>query len=161
MLGSSRIKTRKRRHWTRNISYGSGLSANWLSQLKWTSSQRVHIDGVGALDIETHPRGFFDRRIDWKGQKRSKMTGSRRATDLIEHYDAFSSFAIYYRCLAWSLSLPVLSYTYDLTWNGSRILFILISWGFFRQGVFNRFSQLRALYRALKHGKTGKSRIFD
>ena len=53
------------------------------------SSQRVHIDGVGALDIETHSRGFFDHRIDWKGQKRSKMTGSRRATDLIEHYDAF------------------------------------------------------------------------
>ena len=52
-------------------------------------SQRVHIDGVGALDIETHSNSIFDRRIDWTGQNRSKMTGSRRATDLIEHYDTF------------------------------------------------------------------------
>ena len=52
-------------------------------------SQRVHKDGVGALDIETHSSSIFDRRIDWRGQNRSKMTGSRRATDLIEHYDAF------------------------------------------------------------------------
>ena len=94
---------------------GLGVDGCWISQ-------SVHIDGVGALDTETHPRGIFDRRFDWRGQKWSKMTGSRRATDLIEHYDAFSLFSIHFRCLAWSLSLLVLSNSYDLTLNGSRIL---------------------------------------
>ena len=28
------------------------------------SSQRVHVDGIGALDIEVHPRGLVNRRID-------------------------------------------------------------------------------------------------
>ena len=73
------------------MQYFTGCLITLHLMIRCDNSQSVHIDGVGALDTETHPRGIFDRRIDWRGQKWSKMTGSRRATDLIEHFGHFSA----------------------------------------------------------------------
>ena len=52
-------------------------------------SQSTQIDGVGAQDTIDQYKGFFDRRIDWRGQKRSKTTGSCPTMDLNEHIDHF------------------------------------------------------------------------
>ena len=67
--------------------------------------QSTQIDGVGAQDTIDQYKGFFDRRIDWRGQKRSKTTGSCPTMDLNEHYDVFSLFFIY----SWYFSASLLS----------------------------------------------------
>ena len=60
-----------------------------LMTVQCVSSRSTQIDGVGAQDTNVQYKGFFDRRIDWRGQKRSKTTGSCRTMDLNEHIDHF------------------------------------------------------------------------